>query len=63
MINEWISVDDRLPETESDVFVVTRSKSGGTNVDKGYYFNGRWVHRGTAKVIFWMPIPEVPKAE
>ncbi|MGM9683136.1 MAG: DUF551 domain-containing protein [Eubacteriales bacterium] len=59
--NQWISVKDRLPETEDEVLVLTISKNGNINVDKGYLANGRFVHRGRADVTHWMPLPEPPE--
>lgn len=60
---QWISVDNRLPSVEEDVLVLTRSKSGSVNVDKGYFAADldRFVHRGRAEVSHWMPLPEPPK--
>lgn len=60
---QWISVEDRLPSAEVDVLVLTRSKRGSVNVDKGYFAAdlGRFVHRGRAEVSHWMPLPELPK--
>ena len=60
---QWISVDNRLPSVEEDVLVLTRSKSGSVNVDKGYFAADldRFVHRGSAQVTHWMPLPELPK--
>ena len=45
------------------MLVLTRSKSGSVNVDKGYFAAdlGRFVHRGIAEVSHWMPLPELPK--
>lgn len=57
----WISVADRIPVEEEVVLVATKSKNGSMNIDKGYVLDGRWIHRGTAKVIFWQPLPELPK--
>lgn len=57
----WISVKERLPETEDEVLVLTMSKNGNVNVDKGYFANGRFVHRGSAKITYWMPLPELPE--
>ena len=64
-VPEWISVEDRLPNAEVDVLVLTRSKSGSVNVDKGYFAAdlGRFVHRGRAEVSHWMPLPEPPRGE
>ena len=59
--DQWISVKDKLPETEEEVLVLTVSKTGNVNVDKGYLLNGRFVHRGSAVVTHWMPLPELPE--
>lgn len=57
----WISVNRRLPATEDEVLVLTMSKNGSTNVDKGYFANGRFVHRGSAKITHWMTLPDPPE--
>ena len=59
--DQWFSVKDKLPETEEEVLVLTVSKTGNVNVDKGYLLNGRFVHRGSAVVTHWMPLPEMPE--
>ena len=61
LLEQWISVKDKLPETEEEVLVLTVSKTGNVNVDKGYLLNGRFVHRGSAVVTHWMPLPELPE--
>lgn len=61
--DQWLSVEDRLPETEEEVLVLTISKNGNINVDKGYFANGRFVHRGSAVVTHWMPLPEPPEED
>lgn len=55
----WISVDEALPSEDEGVFVLTRSKNGRQNADKGYFTGGRWVHRGAAEVTHWMNIPKL----
>ena len=57
---EWISVKDRLPEDQEEVLVCTRSKNGVRNIDKGYMAIDRFIHRGTAEVTHWMPLPGFP---
>lgn len=32
-----------------------------SDVDKGYLLNGRFVHRGSAVVTHWMPLPVPPE--
>ena len=61
--SQWISVTDGLPESEEEVLVLTVSKTGNVNVDKGYLLNGRFVHRGSAVVTHWMPLPEPPEVD
>ena len=62
-VQEWISVDDRLPVDQEEVLVCTRSKNGIRNIDKGYMAIDRFIHRGRAEVTHWMPIPQPPKGE
>ena len=59
----WIRVTDLLPEDQEEVLVCTRSKNGNRNIDKGYWLGDRWVHRGTAEVTHWMPLPELPEEQ
>ena len=62
-VQEWISVDDRLPVDQEEVLVCTRSKNGIRNIDKGYMAIDRFIHRGRAEVTHWMPLPPLPKGE
>lgn len=61
--SEWISTENEIPPDSTEVLVLTRSKNGSRNVDKGYWEpkQQRFVHRGTAQVTHWMPIPEMPE--
>ena len=60
-VQEWVSVDDRLPEDQEEVLVCTHSKNGIRNIDKGYMAIDRFIHRGRAEVTHWMPMPQLPK--
>ena len=60
-VQEWISVDDELPEDQEEVLVCTRSKNGIRNIDKGYMAFDRFIHRGYAEVTHWMPLPNPPE--
>ena len=62
-VQEWISVDDRLPVDQEEVLVCTRSKNGIRNIDKGYMAIDRFIHRGRAEVTHWMPLPNPPKGD
>lgn len=61
-IAEWIPARLELPPDDREIFVLTRNKNGSRNVDKGYWSldQQRFVHRGTAEVTHWMPIPDYP---
>lgn len=54
----WISVEERLPETDDNVFY-TNFLSGALGV--GFYINNNWYEAYTGNVIYgvthWMPIP------
>ena len=60
-VQEWISVDDELPEDQEEVLVLTQSKNGVRNVDKGYWAIDHFIHRGRSEVTHWMPMPHLPK--
>ena len=60
-VQEWISVEDELPEDQEEVLVCTRSKNGIRNIDKGYMAIDRFIHRGRAEVTHWMPLPKLPE--
>ena len=62
-VQEWISVEDELPEDQEEVLVCTRSKNGIRNIDMGYMAFDRFIHRGYAEVTHWMPLPHPPKEE
>ena len=60
MQNEWISVEDRLPEEDTRVLVHLNTKPMVYDTDRR--LNGKWV-RWNSNVTHWMPIPELPKGE
>ena len=59
----WISVDERLPESQK--FVIVCDEYG--NVDEAYFYHDRkfrWVdNEEIAFATHWMPLPERPKGE
>ena len=57
--NEWVSVDERLPEEKQRVIV--RCECVGTSV--GWILWGNWmtdIGPGAGKVTHWMPLPAPP---
>ena len=57
--NEWVSVEERLPEEKQRVIV--RCECVGTSV--GWILWGNWmtdIGPGAGKVTHWMPLPEPP---
>lgn len=58
---EWINILDKWPDDENEILVCTISKKGVRNIDKGYALGDRIVHRGTAQVTHWMPLPDMPE--
>ena len=62
-VQEWISVADKIPPDQEEVLVLTQSKNGVRNVDKGYWAIDHFIHRGRSEVTHWMPMPHLPKGE
>ena len=64
-VQEWVSVDDRLPEDDSDVLAYSRNGEEG-RIYPANYAKGVWVDcifdiPVTNSTTHWMPIPEPPK--
>lgn len=64
-VQEWISVDDRLPENGKEgVLIALRWRE----VDIGWCEDGRWDSEFVneyedGEVTHWMPLPQPPKGE
>lgn len=55
---EWISVNDRLPETGKDVIVCHKNGHVALNA----YLDRRWWYLDDRnKITHWMPLPPAPK--
>ena len=66
-VPEWISVDDRLPEDDSDTLAYLQIGEEGriypANYAKGVWFDCSFDTPVTESTTHWMPIPEKPKGE
>ena len=66
-VQDWISVDDRLPEDDSDVLAYSRNGEEGriypANYAKGVWFDCIFNTPATDTTTHWMPLPESPKGE
>lgn len=62
-VPRWIPAADKIPPDQEEVLVLTQSKNGVRNVDKGYWAIDHFIHRGRSEVTHWMPLPERPKTE
>lgn len=64
---KWISVDDRLPQDDSDVLtylsIGEESRICPANYAKGVWFDCIFDTPVTESVTHWMPIPQPPKGE
>ena len=60
-VPEWIAVTVMIPPDQEEVLVLTRSKNGVRNIDKGYWAIDHFIHRGRSAVTHWMPLPELPE--
>ncbi len=58
-VPRWIPAADKIPPDQEEVLVLTRSKNGVRNVDKGYWAIDHFIHRGRSEVTHWMPLPGV----
>ena len=64
-VQEWISVDDRLPESGKESILIALRWG---EVDIGWCEDGRWSSEFVneyeeGEVTHWMPLPEPPKGE
>ena len=66
-VQEWISVDDELPEDDSDVLAYLRigeeSRICPANYAKGMWFDWIFNTPVTESITHWMPMPQPPKGE
>lgn len=62
-MENWRNARTEQPADQEEVLVCTRSKKGMRNIDKGYWSIDRWIHRGSAEVTHWMPLPLFPEEE
>ena len=66
-VQEWVSVDDELPEDDSDVLAYLRigeeSRICPANYAKGMWFDWIFNTPVTESITHWMPIPQPPKGE
>ena len=64
-VQEWISVDDRLPEDDSDVLAYSRNGEEGriypANYAKGVWFDCIFNTPVTDTTTHWMPLPLAPE--
>jgi hypothetical protein len=58
--NEWISVEERLPERPGKYLVATYDGRVGIGNLIDYYCDGE-LSFDNYKVTHWMPLPEAPK--
>ena len=62
MVQEWISVKDRLPDDDSPV-LVTCGRGYRSFIARYDRIWKRWKVSHTLKVTNWMPLPQPPKGE
>lgn len=59
--NEWISINQGLPETDKRVLVCCETKAGVQNINLAYYDGQAWHGSGSmAGVTHWMELPGLP---
>ena len=70
-VQEWIPVDDRLPEYSNDGFADAMLVTDGFVQHMAYFVGGEWrfAESGEIKepmwyrITHWMPLPKPPKGE
>ena len=66
-VQEWISVNDRLPEDDSDVLAYSRNgeecRIYPANYAKGVWFDCIFTTPATDTTTHWMPLPEPPEED
>ena len=66
-VQKWISVEDKLPEDDSDVLAYLQIDQEGriypANYAKGVWFDCIFNTPATGTTTHWMPLPEPPKGE
>ena len=71
MVQEWVSVDDRLPEYSNDGFADAVLVTDGFVQHMAYFVGGEWrfAESGEIKepmwyrITHWMPLPQPPKED
>ena len=61
VVQQWISVKDRLPDNEERVLVAVNSDKSNTKIDTDRMVYRQWVRWGMS-VTHWMLLPELPKS-
>ena len=70
-VQEWISVEDRLPDNDDIVMVIASGKVGNItlvnafklatySIDEGWILE-MWPEWEEPKVTYWMPLPQPPE--
>ena len=67
-VQEWISVNDRVPKNSGHYLVVHRNKhNGSTSIAITAYIKCKigewWLNDYVFNVTHWMPLPQPPKGE
>ena len=70
-VQDWVSVDDRLPEYSNDGFADAVLVTDGFVQHMAYFVGGEWrfAESGEIKepmwyrITHWMPLPQPPKGE
>lgn len=60
-VNNWISVNEQLPEKNATYYLVTTKRS--PRVEMAWHLNGDWFWNNSdsqmGDVIAWMPLPDL----
>ena len=60
-VGGWVSVKDRLPETEGLHLCWTQFYEAESHYQINHWIDGRWYWHNNMEVRYWMPLPEPPE--
>ena len=57
--HKWIKCSDRMPDPEQEIKILGHN---GEYAFECEFEDGHWCNIGGEELVYWMPLPELPKA-